>query len=144
MKSKWVTSRYYISSNLKIFDRSRCTLQYWVSPVPQCSSRYCTSEQQIVSAVYVTRSNFPQQTFQIVHYRTTKFLSSIWILLLSYRQDAPRILRSHELMFRKNCRHSMFVFLSRIQILLAWWQVGIKDKSFCYCGIRISLYSVLV
>jgi hypothetical protein len=143
MKSKWLTSRYFISPNFKFSFRSRCTLQYWVSLVLLCSSCYCTSEQQIVSAVYVTRSNFPQQTYQIDHHRTTKFLSSIWILLQSYRQDAPRILRSHEIMFRKNRQHSMFASLSRIQILLAWRQVGIKDKSFCYCRICSSPYSVV-
>jgi hypothetical protein len=140
MKSK---SRYFISTNFKFSDRSKCTLQYWVSPVLQCFSCYCNSQQQIVSAVYVTRSNFSQQIFQIDHHRTTKFWSSIWILLPSYRQDAPLILKRYEILFRKNRRHSIVASLSRIRILLAWRQVGIKDKSFYYSGIRISLYSVV-
>jgi hypothetical protein len=143
MKSKGIPSMYFISTNFKFCDRSRCILRYWVSPVLLCSSRYCTSVQQIVSAVYVTRSNFLQQTFQIDHHRTTKFLSSIRILLPSYRQDSPRILRSHEIMFRKNRRRSMVASLSRIQISLAWWQVGIKYILFYYCGIRTGLYTVV-
>jgi hypothetical protein len=142
-KSKGIPSMYFISTNFKFCDSSRCTLRYWVSPVLLCSSRYCTSVQQIVSVVYATRSNFLQQTFQIDHHRTTKFLSSIRILLPSYRQDAPRILRSHEIMFRKNRRRSMVASLSRIQISLAWWQVGIKYILFYYCGIWTCLCIVV-